>query len=323
MIPTLVRIGVSRLVAAIPMIFIVVTATFILIRAVPGDPTLVLAGDAPTPQYIELIRESYGLDQPVLSQYVRFLSRAASGDLGNSIYYQRPVLEVILDRLPATLLLTVSALTVATVFGVAIAMWAARKPGSGSDMMISSLSLIGYSIPTFWIGQILILVFAINLGWLPAGGMENARHNYSGLKQVQDIFLHSILPVASLSVLLMTMIARFTRTALIEELSKDYVTVARAKGATEIQVLWRHAFRVAATTTVTIVGLEFGIVIAGTVLVETIFSWPGLGRLFYDAITRRDFPLLTGAFIFTSVMIVMINMVTDLVCAVLDPRIQR
>jgi peptide/nickel transport system permease protein len=319
----LLRIAAARFIVAIPLFCIVVAFTFFLIRLAPGDPAYILAGDAPTQEMLASIRAEYGLDGTATQQFAAFLSKALTGDFGTSIFYQKPVFEVILERVPATLLLTLTAVAIATIGGVLMAAYAAVRPGSHRDGIISSLSVAGYSLPTFWIGQILILVFVVQLRWLPLGGMTSPRYNYTGVQHVLDVATHMILPVATLAILLLTMVARFTRTSIIEEMQKDYVTVARAKGASERRVLWAHAFRVAATTTVTVIALELSFVIGGAVLVETIFSWPGLGRLFYEAISKRDFPLLTGAFIFTAAAVLVVNAVCDMVCAALDPRVSR
>ena len=177
-------------------------------------------------------------------------------------------------------------------------------------------------MPGFWVGQLLVLLFAVWLDWFPASGMVAARATYTGWRYVEDVAWHMVLPVTTLSVFLLTLIARFTRAAMIDALDQDYVLVAEAKGASRNRVLWHHAFRNACVTTVTVIGLEFGAVLAGAVVVEIVFGWPGLGRLFYDAIYRRDFPLLTGAFMFSSMIVIVVNMVSDVVCALLDPRIR-
>lgn len=317
------KLAMTRLFTAIPLVFAVVSLTFALVRLAPGDPAYILAGDAPTEEFLAHVRQLYGLDLPIWRQYTHFLSSAFTGDFGTSIFFKKPVFEVILDRFPATILLTMCAMAIAAAGGILLAAIAARRHGTPVDAAISTISMVGYSIPTFWVGQILILIFAIQLRWLPVGGMVTARRSYTGVAHYWDVALHLILPATALGIFLMTMIARFTRTALIEALDRDFVTVARAKGASERRILWNHAFRVAITTTVTIIGLEFGTVLVGAVLVETIFGWPGLGRLFYDAISKRDFPLLTGSFIFTAVIVVLVNALTDLMCAVLDPRLRK
>ncbi len=319
----LLRLTATRLLTAIPLIFAVVTLTFVLIRLTPGDPAYVLAGDAPTEEFLAQIRATYGLDQSIWQQYVAFLSKAALGDFGTSIFFKKPVFEVILERFPATMLLTFSAMAVAALFGTLLGVFAASRAGTRADTGITTLSLIGYSIPTFWVGQLLILVFAVQLRWFPGGGMVSPRRSYQGLEWWWDVGVHLVLPATALGLALLTMIARFTRTAMVEGLNRDYVMVARAKGASERRVLWGHAFRVAVTTTITVVGLEFGFVLVGAVLIETIFSWPGIGRLFYDAISKRDFPLLTGSFIFTAIIVVAVNALTDIACAALDPRLRK
>lgn len=317
------RLVFIRLLTAIPLIFIVVTLTFVLVRMAPGDPAYIIAGDAPSDEFLAQIRTTYGLDLPLWQQYLRFLTNAVQGDFGTSIFFKKPVFDVIIDRFPATLVLTMSAMVFAAVGGILIAAWAARRPGSLVDTSVSMVSMVGYSIPTFWVGQIFILLFSIQLRLLPVGGMVSSRRNYQGFDHLMDVAVHLILPSAALGIFLMTMIARFTRTALIDAYERDFIMVARAKGASESRILWNHAFRVAITTTVTVLGLEFGSVLVGAVLVETIFSWPGLGRLFYDAISKRDFPLLTGSFIFTAVIVVLVNTITDILCAILDPRLRK
>lgn len=323
MTTSILKIILRRAVLSVPLIFAVIVITFFLIRLAPGDPAYVLAGDAPSEEFLRQIRGAYGLDQPILTQLGTFFAKAAGGDFGTSIYFNRPVFAVILERLPATLLLTTTAMVVASILGILMGVYAASRAGSTADAAISAVSMIGYSIPGFWLGQVLILVFVIHLGWFPTGGMVSVRESYEGWAHILDVARHMVLPVITLAVLLTTLIARFTRTAMIEQLSRDFVLVAKAKGASRQRILWAHAFRAGVTTTVTIVGLEFGMVLGGAVLTETLFSWPGLGRLFYEAIAKRDFPLLTGAFIFSSVLVIAVNTITDVVCAMLDPRLRK
>jgi peptide/nickel transport system permease protein len=312
-----------RLLLAIPLILAVIVVTFALIHLAPGDPAYLLAGDAPTPEFLREVRAEYGLDKPVWLQLVNYIGQAVRLDFGTSIYFKQPVFDVILQRLPATLLLTITAMIVAVVLGVLLGVGAARNRGTRMDGILSTISLAGYSIPTFWLGQLLILVFAIWLDWLPTGGFTSTRVSYTGVDHVMDVGQHLILPVISLAVFELGLIARFTRTAMIESLDRDYITVAYAKGADEDRVLWRHALPNALLTTVTVIGLELGALLAGAVVTETIFGWPGLGTLFYDAVFRRDFPLLTGCFIFAAAMVIAANLLTDLLYAVLDPRVRR
>ena len=312
-----------RLAFALPLILAVLVVTFCLIHLAPGDPAYLLAGDAPTPEFLARVRAQYGLDQPLGRQLLSYLGQALRLDFGTSISFARPVVAVILERLPATLLLTFCALSLAGAGGVLLGMNAARHRGTGTDSVLSALALAGYSIPTFWLGQLLVLVFAIRLNWLPTGGTTSTRVTYAGLAYALDLGWHLILPVVSLAVFELGLIARFTRTAAIAALESDYVTVAQAKGASEARVLWRHALPNALLTTVTVIGLEFGVLLAGAVVTETIFGWPGLGTLFYDAVFRRDFPLLNGCFIFAAGAVILANLLTDLLTAALDPRVRR
>ncbi|HTR86489.1 MAG TPA: ABC transporter permease [Reyranella sp.] len=320
---SLAKMLLRRLLLAIPLIVAVVALTFVLIRLAPGDPATIMAGDAPTPEFLAQIRAEYGFDKPIWDQFVAFLAKAVTGDFGTSLYTKQPVFTVIMERFPATALMTGTAMIVASFVGILLGVASAKRAGSHADAAISAASLLGYSLPGFWVGQLLVLLFAVGLDWFPATGMEAARASYTGWKHIEDVAWHMVLPVTTLAVFLLTMIARFTRAAMIEALDQDYVLVAEAKGASRNRVLWHHAFRNACVTTITVIGLEFGAVLAGAVVVEIVFGWPGLGRLFYDAIYRRDFPLLTGAFMFSSSIVIVVNMVSDIACALLDPRIRR
>jgi peptide/nickel transport system permease protein len=320
---SLFRFCLSRLLFAVPLILVVVTLTFLLIQAAPGDPAVLLAGDAPSPELVARIRAEYNLDRSVPEQLGIYLWRALQFDFGRSIYFQRPVIEVILEKVPATLLLAGTAMAIASIFGIALGIWAASARGTSTDSLVSGVSLLGYSIPTFWLGQLLILLFAVVWTALPTGGMVATRVRYVGLDHVLDVAQHLVLPAVSLAAFELGLIARFTRSAMIDAMNRDYALVAFAKGAQRLRVLWLHAFPNAVITTITVIGLEFGVLLAGAVVTETVFSWPGIGRLFYEAVFRRDFPLLSGLFIFASASVICVNLVTDLLCAIIDPRITR
>jgi peptide/nickel transport system permease protein len=280
MLPVIVKLLLRRALLAVPLVLAVVTITFFFIRLAPGDPAAIMAGDAPTPEFLAQIRSEYGFDRPVWAQFLTFLGKAVTGDFGTSLYTKQPVFSVILERFPATVLMTGTAMIVASLIGILVGVASAKRAGSRVDTLISAASLVGYSVPGFWVGQLLILLFAVSLNWLPVGGIEAARASYRGWRHIQDVAWHMVLPVATLSVFLLTMIARFTRAAMIDALDQDYVLVAEAKGASRTRILWHHAFRNASVTTITVIGLEFGAVLAGAVVVEIVFSWPGLGRLF-------------------------------------------
>lgn len=312
-----------RMMMAVPVVMAIVVLTFVLIRLSPTDPAVLLAGDAPAPEFLEKIRTQYHLDEPVPKQLAIYVGSALQGDLGTSIYFRKPVTELILAHAPVTFLLTLTSLAIASVIGVSLAVLAASRPATAADTAVTTLSLAGYSMPAFWIGQLLILAFSVWLGWLPSNGMGSARESFEGFEWLVDRVRHMVLPVTSLVLFELAIVTRFTRAAMVQALRQDYVTVARAKGASPARVLWRHALPNALVTTVTVLGLEFGFLLAGSVVTEIVFGWPGLGRLFFDAIFRRDFPLLTGCFIFTSVMVVLANMITDALVSVLDPRTAR
>ena len=312
-----------RLALGVPLVLIIIVLTFALVRLAPGDPALLLAGDAPTPEFLAQVRAEYDLDKPLQQQLLTYLLHAVQGNLGTSIYFGQPVTRLILQYFPVTLLLTTLAMFSASVLGIILGVVAADRRDTATDAIVGGVSLLGFSIPIFWLGQLLVLLFAVTLDILPAGGWSSARVTYYGFDYVLDVAQHLILPVTTLMLFETAMITRFTRAAMIEALGKDYVTVAYAKGATHSRVLWRHALANALTTSVTVIGLEFGVLLAGAVVTEIIYGLPGLGRLFFDSIFRRDFQLMTGCFIFASTAVVIVNIITDIVVAVLDPRVGR
>jgi peptide/nickel transport system permease protein len=312
-----------RLAIGIPFLVVIVAITFLLVHMAPGDPAIILAGDAPAPEFLARIRAEYGLDLPLHEQLFTYIVRALHFDFGTSIYFRRPVLEVVAERIPNTLLLTGAAMLLASVTGILLGVWAARFRGTAVDSAVSGLSLLGFSIPTFWLGQLLVLLFAVTLNLLPTGGMIASRARFTGFDHIVDVAQHLILPAVTLAAFELCMIARFTRTAMIQALDRDFILVAEAKGASALRVLWRHAFPNAVLTSITIIGLEFGTLLAGAVVTETIYGWPGLGRLFYEAVFRRDFPLLNGCFIFAAAAVIVVNLATDVVYALIDPRIYR
>lgn len=314
---------VRRLAFGVPLIAAIVILTFLLVRLAPGDPAMLLAGDAPTPEFLSQIRAEYGLDEPLLHQLGTYLAKVAQGDLGRSIYFGRPVIDLILQHFPVTWLLVVVSMIFASLIGILLAVLAASHRDGPGDVAVSAISLLGFSIPTFWLGQLLVLLFAVHLGWFPATGMSSARVDNQGFAYVVDVAWHMALPVLTLLLFELAMITRYTRTAMIEALEKDYVVVAYAKGASRDRVLWTHALPNALSTTVTVIGLEFGVLLAGALVTEIIYGWSGIGRLFFDAVFRRDFPLLTGCFLFTSTVVVLVNIITDITVALLDPRVTR
>jgi peptide/nickel transport system permease protein len=301
----------------------VVTINFVLVHVAPGDPVQVLAGEYSTPEYQQDLRLSLGLDRPLPVQYLRYVTSVIRGDLGRSFYYQDAVLNVILERLPATLLLAATALGLSTILGVLLGVVAAVKPRSLLDLAATATNVIGYSVPSFWAGQIAILIFSLSLGWLPAQGMSSYRTAHvGGLEAWIDLAKHLILPATSLGIFQMALVGRLTKAAMRDVLLEQYVTVARSKGLRERRVLLRHALRNALLPVTTVAGMSVGFAVAGSVLVETVYAWPGIGRLLLDATRSRDYPLLLGILLVVSFLVALMNLVVDIFYSVLDPRIE-
>jgi peptide/nickel transport system permease protein len=281
---------------------------FLMIHIVPGDPVEQMLGEGAAPGELAQLRHSLDLDQPLLQQYGHYLKQLAHGDLGQSLKYQTPVRRIIFERYPATLQLAFLALIVCVAIAIPAGILAAYRRGHAADRAIGLFTLFGLAIPNFALGPILILVFSIELGLLPVSGRGSP--------------LSYILPAATLGAALAAILTRMVRGAMLEELSADYVRTARAKGLGTAAVLFRHAFRNALIPVITILGLQFGTLLAGTIVTETIFSWPGIGRLAVQAITERDYPLLQGCILVIALSCVLVNLLTDLIYAVIDPRVR-
>jgi peptide/nickel transport system permease protein len=291
---------------------------FIIIRMTPGDPAEILLGPLATAQDVSQLRGELGLDRPLALQYVLWLDRMVHGDLGRSIMLHRAVLGEVLGRFVGTLILTAGAAVLAFGPGIALGIGAARRPGGFVDRTSLLVAVGGVSIPSFWLGMLLIILFSVRLGWFPGAGMYSA----SGQQTVPDLLLHLLLPAATLGALPLAVITRVTRTGMIDALREHYVRTARSKGLDEHAVALRHAFRNTMIGIVTVLGLEMGFLLAGAVYVETVFSWPGVGLMLVNAILTRDFPLIQGAVLLVAVTYVVINLLTDLLYAYLDPRIR-
>jgi len=297
-----------RLLFALPALWLIVTMVFLLAHIVPGDPVQQMLGEGATVEDLHQLRHALGLDLPVPVQYGRYLAGAIRGDLGESFRFREPVAQVVFSHYPATLELAFVALLVCAGIGIPAGMLAAQRRGSTTDHAIGIFTLFGLSVPNFALGPVLILAFSVLLGWLPVSGRGGPTH--------------LILPSITLGAALAAILTRMVRTSVIEELSSDYVRTARAKGLPESAVLFRHAFRNALIPIVTILGLQFGTLLAGTIVTETIFSWPGIGRLTVQAIEARDYPLLQGCILLIAVSYVVVNLLTDLVYALVDPRVR-
>ena len=313
----------ARIAWAVPIVLAILVINFLIIHVVPGDPVQALVGDFPTPAgYVEQVRQEFGLDRPIAHQLGLYLWNLAQGNLGFSFANRQAVLGLILDRARLTLLLMFPSLTLAAVLGIVLAMAAAPRAGSIYDSAITALSLIGYSMPVFWLGQLLVILFAIKLRWLPAQGMISLRNTPTGWAAVRDVFWHLALPALSVTIYYIAVVARVARASVLATISQDYVLTARAKGLGRRTVLWRHVLPNSLIPVVTVIGYNFGYSLTGAILVETVFAWPGLGNLFITSIGNRDYPVLQGIFLFTAITVVVANVVTDILYGVLDPRVR-
>src|SRR6476620_3334362 len=312
-----------RLLHALPLLICVIVFNFFLIHLAPGDPIQALVGEFPAPEsYILEMRKAFGLDQPVYIQLLLYIKNVLAGDLGFSFYYRQPVLTVILDRVPATLQLMVPALLFSATVGILLGVLSARKPYSLADNTISVFSLFGYCVPAFWLGQMLMAAFAIELGWLPSQGMKTVGADLEGVSLIIDRTAHLVMPFAALAIRHLAVNARMMRSSMLEVAYEDFVTVARAKGLDEKAVIAHHMVPNALMPVVTIIGVDVGFLFTGSVLVESVFGWPGIGRLMYESIVKRDYPVLMGNFLITTVLVVVVNLIVDLIYLWLDPRVK-
>lgn len=308
-----------RVAQILPMVLTVAVLNFFLVHLTPGDPASALAGENAPQSYIDELRRSYGLDAPMSTQLLHYLGKLAQGDLGYSFSYQQPVLSMILSRLPATILLVVASQAIAIVAGTLLGALAARHYGRWPDRIISFGSLTLYSVPVFWSGMVLILVFAVTLRALPSSGMSS--YGADGITPV-DLLRHLVLPVTVLALNNLPVYARLTRSALLEVMNEDFVTTSRAIGYPHRRIFFRHALRNALLPTVTQAGVSMGFVFAGALLTETVFGWPGMGQLMYNAVFQRDYPLLMGIFILTAVCVAVAGLITDVIYSLVDPRVR-
>ena len=315
---------VRRLGKAVAVVFAIVVLNFLLIRLVPGDPALVLAGEAGAAdqKYLDDLRHEFGLDKPLWIQLALYVAHVAEGDLGYSYRQGVPVVRLIADRLPQTLLLTGTAMALALVIGVSLGTLAARRAGSLADSAITAAAMVVFATPSFWTGLMAVLLFSIQLDWLPPFGMITVGANYTGLAAAGDVAAHLVLPATTLGLFFVAIYARLTRAAMLEVADLDHVRTARAKGLTERAVVRRHILRNALLPVVSYAGLQAGYLVGGSVLIETVFAWPGIGRLAFEAVIGRDYTVLLGVFIVTSIMVIAFNLLTDFVYTLIDPRIE-
>jgi peptide/nickel transport system permease protein len=313
----------QRLVKMVAVVLAIAMTNFLLIHAAPGDPASVIAGEAGAadPQFMAQLRTQFGLDKPLSTQLAIYLGHLVRGDLGVSFRQGRGVAGMILERLPATLLLTGTAFVFAIVMGVTLGALAARRVGSVADSIITVLALTFYATPLFWVGLMLVLVFSVWLNWLPSFGMNTVGADYTGWAAIADTSQYLVLPALTLGLFYMAVYARLTRASMLEVSTQDFVRTARAKGVPPGRILRRHILRNALLPMITFAGIQAGQLIGGSILVETVFAWPGIGRLAFDALLARDYQVLLGVFLCTSVIVVVFNFLTDLLYAWVDPRV--
>ncbi len=305
----------TRLVLTLPVVWLVVSLVFLLIHLVPGDPILQMLGEGASPADISTLRHQYGLDQPLATQYIRYWDGVLRGNLGESIRLHDSVTHLILQRYPFTLALTLAALVLALALALPAGILGAVRRGRFVDQSLSVVSLFGLSVPGIALGPVLILVFSIGLGWTPVSGA-----NAGGSSSIGWSYL--ILPAVTMGASLAAILTRMVRTAMLEELGQDYIRTARAKGLSETAVLWRHALPNALVPIVTVIGLQFGVLLAGAIVTEEIFSWPGLGRLVVNAISNRDYALVQGCLLAIGLTYVLVNFLTDVVYRFINPRMR-
>lgn len=328
----------KRLLNLIPVLLGITLLVFAFLHLIPGDPAVVMAGERATPEQVAALREQLGLNQPLPLQYLVFLGNLLRLNFGTSIISGVPIAEEIRTRWPATFELSVAAMLVATIIGIPAGVLAAVRKNSAVDNLTMSGSLLGVSLPVYWLGLLLVYLFAVNLQWLPPSGRISidAGFNFKPItgfyvldallqgnfKAIKDVLSHLILPAVTLGTIPLAILARITRSAMLEVLSQDYIRTARAKGLLERWVIFKHALKNALLPVVTIIGLQFGTLLGGAILTETIFSWPGIGSWIYEGILSRDYPVVQGGVVFVAVAFVIINLLIDLSYAFLDPRIQ-
>ena len=313
-----------RLAHAFGLILAVLVLNFVLVHLAPGDPADTIAGEmgGTSPEIIAAIRARYGLDRSLPEQLANYLGHVLRGDLGYSYYFNQSVVSLISARMGATALLVVSAILLALVLGTWLGVLAARNPRGIAAQFVAVFSVAGFAAPVFWTALMLLLLFASVLPWFPVGGMQSDVRPQHGLGYVADVAHHLALPAITLALIYMAQYSRQVRAGMLQALTADYVRTARAKGLREMRVVYRHALRNALIPVITIAGLQFGQVLAGAVLVETVFSWPGLGRLAYDSILRRDSPTLLGILLASASMVIVANLLTDAAYRLADPRMR-
>ena len=306
----------KRIFALIPVLLLVSVFVFLLLRLTPGDPAAILAGDAATTEQLERIREAMGLNEPILTQYFTWMGKILQGDLGVSLISGVPVLDMVSQRIGPTISIAVLTIIIAVLAAIPMGVIAAWRHRSWIDYLVMSFSVLGFSVPVFLVGYVLLLIFSVNLGWLPVQGFKPISSGFGGFME------RAILPALTLASIYIALIARMTRAAMLDVLGEDYIRTARAKGVSDRRLLFVHALKNAAVPVVTIVGTGFALLISGVVVTESIFNIPGIGRLTVDAVLARDYPVIQAMILLTSALYVFVNLLIDLSYTLFDPRIR-
>ena len=318
------RYTLNHLLQGIALVLAVVVLNFLLVHAAPGDPVETIAGASGgmSDELKAQLRTQYGLDRPLPVQLGVYLGKVLQGDLGHSYFFNLPVSQLILDRLPATLLLVVTAVLASFLIGTALGVLASRRPNGWLSQLITVLSMVGFAAPVFWTGMMLVILLAAVWPIFPISGLRSVDATATGLALLPDVLHHLVLPATTLALVYLAQYSRLSRASMLDVLGSDYIRTARAKGLADRVVLYKHALRNAVLPVVTVLGLQFGNVLAGAILVETVFNWPGLGRLAFESVLRRDYPTILGVLLFSSIVVIAMNLLTDLCYRLIDPRIK-
>lgn len=318
------RFVIARLLWAVPVIFAVLIANFLLLHLVPGDPVSAFIGDFPAPpEYVQKLRGDFGLDEPAIVQLALYLKNLLSGNLGYSFFNRQPVSDVLLERTINTILLMAPVLVISSLAGIALGLLSATRKSSALDVALTSLSLLGKSVPIFWSGQVLIIFFAVYLQLLPPQGMQNVRSPASGLGALWDFLAHWIMPGSIAIAFNLAVVARVARVSFKQALTEDFVLTGRAAGLSERRVMLRHVVPNGLIPVITVIGHNLGNILTGTIMVEAVFGWPGLGGLFMGSIASRDYPVLQAIFLMVALATILANLITDIGYALVDPRVRH
>lgn len=318
------RYFLRRVMWGVVTVAVIIAVNFLIVKLVPGDPVSGFIGEYPAPpEYVAQVRKEFGLDQPIYVQFFNYFANMLQGDFGFSFANRRPVLPLILDRAQYTLLLILPAIAIAVLLGISLAILTAARPSGPLNSSISSVVMFGYSMPAFWLGQVLVLIFAVGLSWLPAAGMRALRAELTGWSGVWDVWLHMIMPLICIVSFKLAVILRVARASIVGVMNEEFVTTARAKGVRNWKVMWGHVLPNAIVPIIVVLGYHLGHALTSSILVETVFAWPGLGTLFVQSIANRDFPVLQGILVLSTVLVVAGNLVADMLAALSDPRVRR